>query len=161
VNRLFSAASAQFRDLKYFYFHNCIYQDLWKDMERSEVFPTEELLRTFESDYKVIIVGDASMAPSELLEVNGAIDYWYYNDTPGIIWLKRIAEHFPYTIWLNPIRRTGWRFVRSIGLIADIFPMYELSVEGLESGIKYLLTRNNNDFNKLTKKSLRNSSSSG
>ena len=141
VNRLFSAASAQFRDLQAFYFHNCIYQDLWRDMERQEVLPTEEFLRTFDSHYKLIIVGDASMAPSELLEVNGAIDYWYYNDTPGIVWLRRIREHFPYSIWLNPIRSSGWSYVRSIGMIKEIFPMYELTLEGLEEGVKYLLTR--------------------
>jgi len=141
VNRLFSAAAAQFRDLQPFYFHNCIYQDLWRDMEREEVFPTEEFLRTFDSSYKVIIVGDASMAPSELLEINGAIDYWYFNDTPGIVWLKRLRDHFPYSIWLNPIRSSGWPFVRTIKMIAEIFPMYELSLGGIEQGVKYLLTK--------------------
>ena len=110
-------------------------------MEREEGFPTEEFLRTFDSSYKVIIVGDASMAPSELLEINGAIDYWYFNDTPGIVWLKRLRDHFPYSIWLNPIRSSGWPFVRTIKMIAEIFPMYELSLEGIEQGVKYLLTK--------------------
>ena len=143
VNRLFSGAAAQFRDLKHFYFHNCIYQDLWRDMDGSETVSTIDFLRTFDQGYKVIIVGDASMAPSELLNKNGAIDYWYYNDTPGIQWLKRMKEHFPYVIWLNPVRKSGWHYVRSIQFVNELFPMYELTLDGLEEGAKYLLTRSN------------------
>jgi len=141
VSRLFSAASDQFKDLKYFYFHNCIYQDLWLDMETTDTISTNQFLKNFGSDYKLIIVGDANMAPSELLEVNGAIDYWYYNDIPGIVWLKKIAEHFKYSVWLNPTLKRAWQYTNTIPLIAEVFPMFELTVQGLDDAIRLLKVR--------------------
>ena len=141
VSRLFTAAKSQFRDLKYFYFHNCIYQDLWLDAERREVFETENLFRMFDSTYRVIIVGDAAMAPSELLEVNGAIDYWYYNDTPGIVWLRKIKEHFKHAVWLNPMPRRVWDYNYTVRIIKEIFPMFELTLSGIDDAVKVLLGR--------------------
>ena len=93
-SQLFTAAhsSTHFKDFQYYYFHNCIYDEVYKDMERMEKVGTDYLLQTLEPDYKTVIVGDANMAPSELLEKNGAIYYYQNNDTPGIEWLKRISH---------------------------------------------------------------------
>ena len=140
VNRLFSAAGTQIRRFKYFYFHNCIYQDIWEDMERNKSISTHEFLRGEDKDYKVIIVGDAEMAPSELTWVNGAVDYWYHNDTPGLVWFQRLRDKFEDIIWLNPLPARSWGYVHSIRMIRDIFPMFELTLEGLDEGVKYLMT---------------------
>jgi len=139
VDQLFSAASAQISRFRHFYFHNCIYQDLRLDMEGDSATSTLDFLKAADRDYKVIIVGDAEMAPSELTWVNGAVDYWYYNDTPGIVWLQRLRDTFPDIIWLNPLRRGRWDSVKSIRMIRDIFPMFELTLEGLDEGIRFLL----------------------
>jgi uncharacterized protein with von Willebrand factor type A (vWA) domain len=140
VNRLFSAASSQISKFKHYYFHNCIYQDLWYDMERNKSISTMYLLRSEDLDYKVIIVGDAEMAPSELTWVNGAIDYWYHNDTPGIAWFQRFKDKFKNIIWLNPIPSRAWNYVQTIRMIRGIFPMFEMTLDGLDEGVKYLLS---------------------
>ena len=139
VERLFSAASSQINSLKHFYFHNCIYQDLWTDIERNKSISTMDFLRSEDPNYKLIIVGDAEMASSELTYVNGAIDYWYHNDTPGLIWLNRVREKFKDSIWLNPLPRRLWRQIRSTYMINEIFPMYELTLNGLDEGVKFLM----------------------
>ncbi len=140
VERLFSAASSQISKLKYYYFHNCVYQDLWKDIERSESISTADFLKNADKDYKLIIVGDAEMAPSELTWVNGAIDYWYHNDIPGIVWLQRLRETFKDSIWLNPIPKRSWDYIQTTRMIKNIFPMFELTLEGLDEGIKHLIS---------------------
>lgn len=140
VERLFSAASSQISKLKYFYFHNCIYQDLWKDIERSESISTVDFLKNTDKDYKLIIVGDAEMAPSELTWANGAIDYWYHNDIPGIVWLQRLRETFKYSLWLNPIPQRSWDYIQTTRMIKNIFPMFELTLEGLDEAIKHLIS---------------------
>jgi len=140
VERLFSAAAGQISRFKHYYFHNCFYQDLWTDMERNQSVSTMEVIKSEDSDYKVIIVGDAEMAPSELTWVNGAIDYWYHNDTPGIVWMQRFKEKFKDTIWLNPLPKRTWDYVHSIRMIRDVFPMFELTLDGLDEGVKYLMT---------------------
>lgn len=139
VERLFSASSSQISRFKHYYFHNCIYQDLWTDMERNSSISTAELLKTEDDDYKVIIVGDGEMAPSELTWVNGAIDYWYYNDIPGQVWLQRIRDKFKDSIWLNPLPMRSWNYVHTIRLVRSIFPMFELTLEGLDDGIRFLM----------------------
>lgn len=139
VERLFSAASSQISSFKHFYFHNCIYQDLWTDIERNESISTSDFLKSEDPNYKLIIVGDAEMAPSELTHANGAIDYWYHNDTPGIIWLSRLREKFKDAIWLNPISKRSWEYIRSLWLIKDIFPMYQLTLDGLIDGVSLLM----------------------
>ena len=139
VEQLFSAAAAQISRFRHFYFHNCIYQDLRIDMEGGSTIPTLDFLKAAESDYKVIVVGDAEMAPSELTWVNGAVDYWYHNDTPGIVWLERLRAAFPDIIWLNPLRRTRWDGVKSLRMVRDIFPMFELTLEGLDEAVKFLM----------------------
>jgi len=139
VERLFSAASSQISKFKHFYFHNCLYQDLWTDMERNKSVSTLEFLKSEDNDYKVILVGDAEMAPSELTWANGAIDYWYYNDTPGIVWFQRIKDKFKNSIWLNPLPSKSWNYVQTIRSIRSIFPMFELTLDGLDEGVKYLV----------------------
>jgi hypothetical protein len=140
VERLFSASASQISKFKHFYFHNAFYQDLWTDMERNSSTSTMEMLKSEDSDYKVIIVGDAEMAPSELTWANGAIDYWYHNDTPGIVWMQRFKEKFKDAIWLNPLPKRSWEYVHSIRMVRDVFPMFELTLDGLDEGVKYLMT---------------------
>ncbi len=142
VNRLFSAAHSlsHFKDFKYYYFHNCIYEDLYEDMSKPGSIKTANMLKNLDHDYKVILVGDAHMAPSELFQVGGAIDYYYYNETPGIEWLKRIADHFRHSVWLNPISKTFWQHP-TIAAISNIFPMFEMTVDGLEEAVKALMAR--------------------
>jgi hypothetical protein len=140
VERLFSAASSQISRFRHYYFHNCIYQDLWTDIERSSSISTLDMIRQEDSDYKLIIVGDAEMAPSELTWANGAIDYWYQNDTPGIVWMQRLREKFRHAIWLNPLPARSWGYVQTIRMVRDIYPMFELTLDGLDDGIKFLMT---------------------
>ncbi len=144
-SQLFTAINraTHFRDLRFYYFHNCIYENIFLDPScnpRNSV-KTEHLLQQLDTEYKVIIVGDASMAPSELTMVGGAIDWSISNNEPGIYWLQRIAAHFDHSIWLNPIPSNFWNRTTgsyTISLIRDIFPMYELTLEGLDMGIKKL-----------------------
>ncbi len=138
-SRLFSAAHSEshFKDLQYFYFHNCVYENLYRDMEREEEVSTEHLLRTLESDYKVVLVGDARMAIQELSEKYGAIYYYQRNETPGIVWLKQIAEHFTHCVWLNPEEPHYWNHP-TVMLIGKLFPMFELTLEGLGEAIRKL-----------------------
>ncbi|MBW1713729.1 MAG: VWA domain-containing protein, partial [Deltaproteobacteria bacterium] len=143
VNRLFSAAHqmAHFKDLKYFYFHNCIYQDLYADIYNSKSMPTAQVLANLDSDYKLILVGDAHMSPSELFSKGGAIDYYYHNEQPGIEWLQRTADHFRYAVWLNPITRRQLWVHPTIKAVGRIFPMFEMTVDGLEEAVKALMVR--------------------
>ncbi len=140
--RLFSAASQMehFKEFRPLFFHNCIYQHLYEDVENSKRIPTEKLFSNFHSGYKVVLVGDARMAYSELFEINGCIDYFYSNDRPGIEWLARIREHFPHSVWLNPTAQHYWRH-SSVSAIGKLFPMFELTIDGLREAIKSLKAR--------------------
>ncbi len=139
VSKLFSAAKSQIRDLKYFYFHNCIYQDIWDNIEMGKPIPTKEAINSLSDDYKLIFVGDASMAPSELLDVNGCIEYFYNNDVPGIWWMHKWAAKFKSAVWLNPIPPHSWNYSMSTRIINKVFPMYPLTIDGLGDAIKKLL----------------------
>ncbi len=142
VNRLFSAANStnHFKDFKYFYFHNCIYDNLYIDYYSNESYPTGLFLKTFDRDYKIIMVGDAMMAPPELFMKGGAIDYYYYNETTGIEWLNRIVEHFNSVVWLNPIKSHYWNHP-TVKAIYNLMPMFELTVKGLEEAVKELIKK--------------------
>lgn len=147
-SQLFTAVnkSNNFKELSIFYFHNCIYDWLYHDSRcsLSAYTDTEYVLKTYGSDYRVIIVGDASMARSELLRTGGIIEWGLYNDQPGIEWLKRIRRHFEYSVWLNPIPKSYWNWMDgayTIKAISEIFPMDELTVEGLERSINMLRSR--------------------
>ena len=142
ADRLFSAAHqmTHFRDLKAYYFHNCIYQDIFTDIYTSESEPTGSLIRNLGADYKVIIVGDAFMSPSELVSVGGAIDYYYHNEIAGLDWLQRIADHFRYCVWLNPMPQRAWMHP-TISTIAKVFPMFPLTLDGLDEAVRALMVR--------------------
>ena len=101
--------------------------------------PTRKVLDQMHRDYKVILVGDAYMAPSELMSANGAIDYWYRNDRPGIEWLIDVRKRFRKVIWLNPEPNTWWNSVPSTRMVQKIFPMFELTLEGMRSGARALI----------------------
>lgn len=135
VEELFSAARAEFRRMDYFYFHNCLYEGVWKDnnRRRSDVLPTPELLRTYGADYRVVFVGDASMSPYEITHAGGSVEHW--NREPGAVWLQRMTGHFRKTAWLNPVPEAHWRTTHSIGLIHQLMGgrMFPLTLGGLDS----------------------------
>ncbi len=141
-SQLFSAAhsSSHFKDFQYFYFHNCIYDNLYRDIERQETISTDYLLHTMEPDYKLLLVGDARMSPWELMERYGAINYYERNEMPGIVWLKRIAEHFTHSVWVNPDNPRFW-IHPTIQMIAKMFPMFELTLDGLGQAVKKLVVK--------------------
>ncbi len=141
-SQLFSAAhsSAHFKDFQYYYFHNCIYDNLYRDIERQEAVSTDHILRTLEPDYKLILVGDARMGSWELMQKYGAISYYERNETPGIIWLKRIADHFNHAVWLNPDEPRFW-VAYTVQKISKFFPMFPLTLDGLGQAVKRLVVR--------------------
>ena len=143
---LFQAAdkSNHFKDLKVYYFHNCIYEHLYESprCKWGDWIETDWVFSNLSSEYKVIIVGDASMAPSELMSRGGSSYYSHYNEMAGIEWLQKFRRKYSHIIWLNPISKHYWPFdygSYTIGKIGEIFPMYELSLDGLEAAIKKLL----------------------
>ena len=142
VNRLFSASNSvnHFKKFCYYYFHNCIYDHLNAGMEFGERVSTAQLLKNLDSSYKVVIVGDASMAPYELFMENGIIDYYDRNEIAGIVWLEKIASHFRDVVWLNPAPPRYWQHP-TVSAIANLFPMYQLSLEGLESAMVDLIRK--------------------
>jgi uncharacterized protein with von Willebrand factor type A (vWA) domain len=141
-NRLFSAAhsASHFKDFQYYYFHNCVYDYLYRDVERSETVSTAHILQTLEPDYKVVLVGDARMGTTELTHRYGSISYYEPNETPGIVWLKRIGEHFSHAIWLNPTKEYYWNHA-TVMAIGRLFPMFELTLDGLDQSIKKLVVK--------------------
>jgi len=139
---LFSAAhrSSHFKDFQYYYFHNCPYDYVYRDIEWRKAETVEHLLKDTDPDYKVILIGDAWMAPSELNSVYGAIYYYERNRKPGIMRLKQIADHFDHCVWLNPEPRTYWN-EPTIAMIRKVFPMFELTIEGLQQAVKKLIVK--------------------
>ncbi|QPC90354.1 VWA domain-containing protein [Mesorhizobium sp. INR15] len=140
VEELFSAARAEFRRLEYFYFHNCLYEGVWKDNRRrhAEVIPTFDLLHKYGPDCKVIVVGDASMSPYEIAHPGGSVEHW--NPEAGTVWLGRLLQQWPNAIWLNPEPEKHWSYTHSIAMIRDIFGgrMFPLTLAGLESATRQL-----------------------
>jgi len=145
-NRLFQAVSRSnhFKDLKVFYFHNCVYEKIYTTprCRRGEWIDTEWLFKNLSEEYKVIFVGDATMAPSELISKGGNTVIGLYNQIPGAEWLTRFKKKFHKCIWLNPLLEHEWAYVYgnyTIDIVRNIFPMFELTVDGIESSIKKLL----------------------
>ncbi len=140
VEELFSAARTEFKHMEYFYFHNCLYEGLWKDNRRrhSEVMPTWDVLHKYGHDYKVIFVGDASMSPYEIAYQGGSVEHW--NPEAGALWLQRALNQWPNAIWINPVREKHWSYTHSIGMIRELFSdrMYPLTLKGLEQATKEL-----------------------
>ena len=141
-SQLFSAAhsSTHFKDFQYFYFHNCIYDNLYQDIERQEAVSTDHLLRILEPDYKVVLVGDARMAMQELTERYGAIYYYERNEVPGLLRLKQIAEHFTHCVWINPEEPYYWNHP-TVMVVEKLFPMFELTLDGLGQAVKKLIVK--------------------
>jgi uncharacterized protein len=141
-SQLFSAAhsSTHFKDFQYFYFHNCIYDNLYQDIGRQEAVSTDHLLRILEPDYKVVLVGDARMAMPELTERYGAIYYYEHNEVPGLLRLKQIAEHFTHYVWINPVEPYYWNHP-TVLVVEKLFPMFELTLDGLGQAVKKLVVK--------------------
>jgi uncharacterized protein with von Willebrand factor type A (vWA) domain len=141
-SRLFSAAhsSTHFKDFQYFYFHNCIYDNLYQDIERQEAVSTDHILHTLEPDYKVVLVGDARMAMPELTQRYGAIYYYERNEVPGLLRLKQFAEHFTHCVWINPTEPYYWNHP-TVMLVEKFFPMFELTLDGLDQAVKKLVVK--------------------
>jgi len=140
--QLFSSARAEFKRLETFYFHNCIYESMWREEHRWEgKTKTFDILHKYNRDYRVIVIGDASMSPYELMQVGGSVDH--FNDEPGVVWLSRLKETFPHLVWLNPEPEDQWQYVESIKMIRQIFDghMYPLTLNGLGSAMDLLRRR--------------------
>jgi uncharacterized protein with von Willebrand factor type A (vWA) domain len=137
---LFSASRSEFKHLEYFYFHNFIYESLWKDNRRrhAERISTLDLTHKYGVDYKLVIVGDATMSPYEIVYAGGSVEHW--NDEPGAVWIKRLLNTYSKAIWLNPEPRDRWDYTPSVKLTRDIMDdrMYPLTIAGLDEGIKAL-----------------------
>jgi uncharacterized protein with von Willebrand factor type A (vWA) domain len=137
---LFSAASSEFKHLEYFYFHNCVYEGLWKDNKRrhNERIPTMDVLHKYPSDYKLILVGDATMSPYEIHYPGGSVEHW--NDEAGAVWMQRLLDTYPKAIWLNPEPVKRWDYTPSIRMMTELMEerMFPLTVSGLEQGMREL-----------------------
>ena len=137
---LFSASRSEFKHLEYFYFHNFIYESMWKDNQRrhSERVPTLDITHKYGADYKLIFVGDATMSPYEIVYPGGSVEHW--NEEPGAVWIKRLLNTYPKAIWLNPEPRNRWDYAPSIKLTREIMDdrMYPLTIAGLDEGIRAL-----------------------
>jgi uncharacterized protein len=137
---LFSAARSEFKHLEYFYFHNFVYESLWKDNRRRHTAKTStlDLTHTYGSDYKLVFVGDATMSPYEIVYPGGSVEHW--NDEPGAIWMQRLLRTYPKAIWLNPEPVERWDYTPSVKLIRELIDdrMYPLTVSGLDAGIRAL-----------------------
>jgi len=144
IESLFSAAKNVFKNLNYFYFHNCLYEGVWKNNSRrwEERFLTTEIFRTYGKEYKCIFVGDAAMSPYEIMIPGGGNEH--YNEEPGNVWLERAINQWPSNLWINPIPEDQWDLSQSTSLIKEIFQnrMVPLTVEGIEKGTKILSKTN-------------------
>ena len=137
--QLFSSARNEFKHLETYYFHNCIYENVWREEHRWEgKTKTFDILHKYNRDYRVVIVGDAAMSPYELLQVGGSVDH--FNDEPGVVWLNRVKEAFPHTVWLNPEPKDDWSYTESIRIINSLFDghMYPLTLDGLGEAMDLL-----------------------
>jgi len=137
---MFSACRSEFKHLEHYYFHNCVYEWLWKDNRRrhQERIATMDILHRYDGEYKAIFVGDASMSPYEIVHPGGSVEHW--NEEPGSVWLGRLTDAFPHAVWLNPLPEERWQYTQSIDLVrrqlgARMFP---LTVDGLTQAMQRL-----------------------
>ncbi len=140
VEELFSAVKSEFKHLEFYYFHNCVYDFVWKNNRRrfAEKFPTWDIIRKYNKDYKLIFVGDATMSPYEILQPGGSVEY--NNEEPGAEWLQRLTNAFPKYAWINPEPQGVWQYRQSISLIQQLMHqrMFPLSLQGLEGAMRLL-----------------------
>jgi len=138
---LFSAAKTEFKHLEYFYFHNCLYDHVWKDNRRrhAERTRTSDIMHKYGHDYKLVFVGDATMSPYEILQPGGSIEY--SNEEAGAVWMKRMLEVYPRAVWLNPEPEEIWGYRQSIGILKEIMGgrMYPTTIQGLERAMRALV----------------------
>ncbi|HCU64752.1 MAG TPA: hypothetical protein DF774_03220 [Rheinheimera sp.] len=143
VQQLFSAAHTEFKQLEFFYFHNCVYEHVWRSNKRrpQDLVSVQELIRTYHSDYKLIFVGDATMGPYEITYPGGSVEH--FNAEAGAVWLSRLTRHFGHYVWLNPQPEEWWRSYASIAVIQQLMQqrMYGLSQDGLTQAIRTLLQK--------------------
>ncbi len=137
---LFSASKTEFKHQESFYFHNFLYESLWKDNKRrtNERVPTWDLLRKYGRDYKIVIVGDATMAPYEITHAGGSVEHW--NEEPGALWIKRFTEIFDKVVWINPTPKETWEYSTSVGIVRELVDghMFPLTIRGLEESMGFL-----------------------
>ncbi|MEO0718057.1 MAG: VWA domain-containing protein [Pseudomonadota bacterium] len=140
AEELFSAAHSEFKHFEYFYFHNCLYEGVWKDNRRrwDQQTATWDVLRTYGPDYKAVFVGDAAMSPYEIIYPGGANEHW--NEESGEVWLRRAFEHWRSAVWLNPVREEAWRYTQSTAMIRKLIGdrMFPMTLKGLEAATKEL-----------------------
>jgi uncharacterized protein with von Willebrand factor type A (vWA) domain len=140
VEELFSAAKTEFKNMEFFYFHNCVYETLWKNNRRrhAERFATWEVIRKYPPDTKLIFVGDATMSPYEVVQPGGSVEY--HNEEAGAVWLQRFVHQFPKFVWLNPEPEGLWQYRQSIAIIKQLMGnrMYPVTMEGLERAMQML-----------------------
>ena len=138
--QLFSAARSEFKYLEYFYFHNFIYESVWRDNRRrhAERIPLHDVIHKYPADYKLILVGDATMSPYEILYPGGSVEHW--NEEPGAVWIKRLLDTYPKAVWLNPEPEPRWRYTQSVRLTQELLDerMFPLTLAGLEAAIRAL-----------------------
>ena len=137
---LFSAATSEFKNLEFFYFHNCPYEGVWKDNKRrfAERTPMWDVLHKFGHDYKLVFVGDASMSPYEITHPGGSVEH--FNEESGAAWMQRLTTTYPAAVWLNPVQKEQWGYSQSIGIIRELMTerMYPLTLGGLDEGMREL-----------------------
>jgi uncharacterized protein with von Willebrand factor type A (vWA) domain len=140
VEELFSAAKSEFKHLEHYYFHNCLYEGVWRDNRRrwDAVTPTWDVLHTYGPDYRCVFVGDASMSPYEIAQPGGAVEHW--NDEAGAVWLKRAFDQWPAHVWINPVPEIRWGYTHSIQMIRELNGdrMFPMTLEGLDRAMREL-----------------------
>src|SRR5947209_4114136 len=141
VEELFSAAKTEFKHLVHFYFHNCLYEKVWKENRRryQETTPTWDVLHKYPHDYKVVIVGDASMSPYEITTAGGSVEH--FNEEAGAVWIERVTRTYPACVWLNPVPEEQWDYTYSIKMVRQLMGhrMYPLTLEGLDRAMRELV----------------------
>lgn len=140
AEQLFSAARAEFKHFEHFYFHNCPYERVWKENHRrhDQTLATQDILRTYGSDYRAVFVGDASMSPYEIVQPGGSVEHW--NEEAGHVWMQRLTDHFQKSVWLNPVAQTSWNYTQSILMMGRLIGgrMFPMTLDGLDRAIKEL-----------------------
>jgi len=141
TEELFSAARSEFKHMEHFYFHNCLYERVWKENRRrfEDTTPTWDVLHTYPHDYKVIFVGDASMSPYEVMAPGGSVEH--FNEETGAMWMERVARTYPACVWLNPVAEKDWDYTQSIRIVRQLMGgrMYPLTLEGLDMAMRELV----------------------
>ena len=139
--QVFSAAKSEFKSLDYFYFHNCVYENIWKNNNRrhSEYLETENLLRTYSKNTKLIFIGDALMSPYEITYPGGSVEHW--NEKPGVFYINKLVNYFNKVVWLNPEQRQNWQYAQSTMILRDLVKknMFQMNLKGIESAMKNLI----------------------